>query len=412
MPLSAGSIATSPAIAKLAEAQRAQVVPHFVGTGFVIAFLAVTMAGFAQAASAPAALVSRAALPGLALVSCLYAALGTLGLYAAERRGTRAHVLAVIGLLVAGGSLATFASHGYMAMLLLGAVSVGVFHAGPRGSALVTGVSALTAMAAFALRSSLWSAFLQAGITFGSGIAFVFVFSRIALREQRARSELERLAAALASANQRLQEQAEQVEQLATIRERNRIAREIHDGLAHALTVVHIQLEAAQTLRQSAPERARQALVKAQQLAHEGLAELRRSVSLLRDVELQRPPLLAAIELLTQESSAAGVAASLLIEGKPRRLAEPTEFTLYRAAQEALTNVRRHARASRVQLTLAFGAPGSVRLSIQDDGVGAQDEAPGFGLLGLRERVELAGGTVAITTAAEQGFRLELEVPG
>ncbi len=351
-------------------------------------------------------------MPALALACGLYAALGTLGLYAAERRGTRAHVSAVIAALVTVASLATLASHGYAAMLLLGAVSAGVLHAGPRGSTLVTAISAGVALTAFALRSTLWSAFLQAGITFGSGIAFVFVFSRIALREHHARAELEQLTAALAAANQGLQDRAEQVEQLATIKERNRIAREIHDGLAHALTVVHIQLEAAQTLLEASPDRARAALVKAQNLAHEGLDEVRRSVALLRGTAPERPPLLAAVELLARETTTAGVAASLRVEGSPRRLPEPIEFTLYRAVQEALTNVRRHAAASRVDITLGFAAPDSTTLCVQDDGAGARTAGPGFGLVGLRERVELAGGTVAITTAVGQGFRLELRVPG
>jgi signal transduction histidine kinase len=412
MPLHAATLPTSAAIAHAGEAAQPQAAPRFVGAGFVSAFIAVTLAGFAQAVSAPAALVPRTALPWLALTCCSYAALGTFGLYAAERRGSRWPVLAVIGLLVTVASLATFASHGYTAMLLLGAVSAGVLQAGPRGSTLVTAISALVALTAFALRSTLWSAFLQAGITFGSGIAFVFVFSRIAVREKRARGELEQLTAALETANQHLQDRAEQIEQLATVNERNRIAREIHDGLAHALTVVHIQLEAAQTLLESSPERARAALVKAQQLAHEGLNEVRRSVVLLRGTAPERPPLMAAIELLARETTAENVTASLRVEGSPRRLPEPTEFTLYRAVQEALTNVRRHAAARSIDITLGFSSPDSVRLCIQDDGVGAQLGGRGFGLVGLHERVELAGGSVAITTAPGEGFRLELEVPG
>jgi signal transduction histidine kinase len=412
MPLHAGTIAASPAVSNPSSSARARAAPHFVGVGFVTAFVAVTLAGFVQAASAPAAFVARDTLPSLALACCVYAVLGTVGLYRAERRGTRTQLLIVIGLLVALGAVTTFATHGYAAMLLMAAVSAGVLHAGSTGSVVVTAISALVALLAFALRSTLWSAFLQAGVTFGSGIAFVFVFSRIALREQRARAELQQLSAALAVANQRLQDHADHVEQLATVKERNRIAREIHDGLAHALTVVHIQLEAAQTLLESSPVRARAALVKAQQLAHEGLGEVRRSVVVLRGTAPERPPLIAALELFVRETCASGIEASLRMDGSPRRLPEPTEFTLYRAAQEALTNVRRHARATRVEIALVFTALDTVALCIQDNGQGAQPPSAGFGLVGLRERVELAGGTVSITTAPGRGFRLELQVPG
>jgi signal transduction histidine kinase len=109
------------------------------------------------------------------------------------------------------------------------------------------------------------------------------------------------------------------------------------------------------------------------------------------------------------------MATRLRVEGSSRRLAEPIEFTLFRAAQEALTNARRHARASRVTITVEFTGTASVRLRVEDDGVGASDAASdaagGFGLIGMRERAALIGGALAITTGPGQGFALELEVP-
>jgi signal transduction histidine kinase len=414
--------------------------PRFVGPGYVTAFLAVTVAGFSQAATTEDALVPRGSLPALAAACALYTVLGTGGLAVVERRGTRGHVQLLIGALAALGVATTLASHGYTSMLLLGVVSVGVLHLGTRASLAVTAVASAAALVAFALRASLWSASLQAEIAFGSGVAFVFVFSRIALREQRARGDIERLVAALAGANQRLTAEAEHVEQLARAEERNRIAREIHDGLGHYLTVVHVQLEAARALLSSDPDRARAALATSQQLTHEGLGELRRSVAVLRGRAPARPPLIEALTALADESTAAGVATCVRIEGAPRRLAEPIEFTLYRAAQEALTNARRHARASRVEIVVGFAAPGLVRLRIADDGLGAGGPpggsgggsggsgggsggsgvgsggsgvgSGGFGLQGMRERAELAGGTLVITTGPDRGFALELEVPG
>jgi len=389
-------------------------VARFVGPGYVAAFLAVTLAGFAQAATTPGAL-ARVGVEGLVAASALYALLGTLVLHLAERRDSRRHIHLVIGALAVLGAITTLATHGYASMMLLAVVSVGVLHLGTRTSLGVAVAASLIALIAFAQRDSLWSAFVQAEIAFGSGMAFVFVFSRIALREHRARSENERLVVALAAANARLTAQALHAEQLARAEERNRIAREIHDGLGHYLTVVHIQLEAARSYLTSDPDRALGALAKSQQLIHEGLCEVRRSVALLRGSVPARPPLLEALGALADESTAAGVATRIRVEGTPRRLAEPIEFTLYRAAQEALTNARRHAHASQVAIAVAFADSGAVRLRVEDDGVGASDPgggASGFGLLGMRERAEIVGGTLAVTTGPNQGFAIELEVPG
>jgi signal transduction histidine kinase len=386
-------------------------VGRFVGPGYIVAFFAVTLAGVAQAMTTPGALAMPGGWRGLVVAGAAYALLGTLGLHAAERRGSRTGVGAVIGGLALIGALATLASHGYASMLLLAVVSVGVLHLGARASAALAVGAVTVAAIAFARRDSLWTALLQAEVAFGSGMAFVFVFSRIALREHRARAERERLVDELAAANAELAAQAERTEQLARAEERNRIAREIHDGLGHYLTVVHVQLEAARSTLASDPERAAVALARAQQLTHEGLGEVRRSVGLLRGSTPVRPPLLEALGALVEDASAAGVATRLRVEGAPRRLAEPIEFTLYRAAQEALTNARRHARASRVTITVGFTGAASVRLRVEDDGVGASEAADGFGLVGMRERAALVGGALAITTGPGQGFALELEVP-
>jgi signal transduction histidine kinase len=174
---------------------------------------------------------------------------------------------------------------------------------------------------------------------------------------------------------------------------------------------VHVQLEAARSYLTSDPDRARTALTRSQQLTHEGLGEVRRSVALLRGSAPARPPLLEALGALVDDSMAAGVATRIRVEGTPRRLAEPVEFTLYRAAQEALTNARRHAHASEVAIALAFADAG-VRLRVEDDGVGARDHQGGFGLQGMRERAEIVGGTLAVTTGPDRGFAIELEVPG
>src|SRR5258708_3470428 len=142
---------------------------------------------------------------------------------------------------------------------------------------------------------------------FAVGIVCVGVFSYFAISERASRAEVERLAAELQAANQKLREHAAQVEELATAKERNRLAREIHDSLGHYLTVINMQLEAAQVLAPADPERARAALGKAQSLAQEGLADVRRSVAALRADPVSGRPLTEAMAELVKESQAAGL---------------------------------------------------------------------------------------------------------
>jgi signal transduction histidine kinase len=305
---------------------------------------------------------------------------------------------------------AVVVSRGAAFLLLMPLVSCAVFYLSPGAAAgLVAACSALT-LTTWVLQASPRDLVRNVASWIAS-VAFVLVVSRMVLLQHRARSEVERLAQKLAEANEQLRAQAADIEELAKTKERNRIARDIHDGLGHYLTVVHVQLEAAQALLASDPETARGALLKAQELTREGLADVRKSVALLRGSAPQRP-LLAAIEKLASECSTDGIAAALKLSGTPRPLPEPVEITLYRAAQEALTNVRRHARASRLTIELAFAAVDGIRLRVEDDGVGADQIGHGFGLVGLRERAESVGGTMSIRSALGRGFTLEMELPG
>jgi signal transduction histidine kinase len=260
-----------------------------------------------------------------------------------------------------------------------------------------------------------WAAVAQASLQFLPALLFVVAFSSVVARERAARAEVERLAAALGEANRKLREHAAQAEELATAKERNRLAREIHDTLGHYLTVINVQLEAAQAVMEGDHARAGAAVGKARALAKDGLAEVRRSVAALRASPVESRPLPEAIAALAEECRAGGLVVDYQVQGAPRRLPLPAETALYRTAQEALTNVRKHARASRVDLRLDYAPAGRVRLMVQDNGVGAQnpDDSEGrFGLLGMRERIQLLGGEVRILTAPGQGFKLDVDVPG
>jgi signal transduction histidine kinase len=192
--------------------------------------------------------------------------------------------------------------------------------------------------------------------------------------------------------------------------ERNRLAREIHDNLGHYLTIVNVQIEAARVVMQSDPDRALDAMDKAQELTQKGLARVRESVAALRESPVSNRPLGEAIASLVKEAQSSGIVTEFNVTGEPLTLENKVALALYRAAQEGLTNVCKHARASRVDVLLDY-RPDQVRLEVRDNGVGAAETSGGFGLLGIRERMQLLGGTLEINTGVGKGFRLTASVP-
>lgn len=244
-----------------------------------------------------------------------------------------------------------------------------------------------------------------------TGMTFTVLFTMIALREQSGRIETERLAHDLRLANHRLAEYATQVEELAIVSERNRLAREIHDNLGHYLTVVNIQIEAARTIMNVNPQKADDALLKAQTLTQDGLTSVRKSVSALRASPLDERPLPEAISQLAEENQSTGISTHLTTQGEAHPLDPKIELTLYRTVQESLTNVRKHAHASRVDILLDYRNEEMIQLSIQDNGVGTEKTDGGFGLLGLKERVQLLNGTLTIQSEPNSGFLLTIQIP-
>lgn len=252
-----------------------------------------------------------------------------------------------------------------------------------------------------------WSGLLL----FFAGQVFIVVFTQMAVDEERAREKVVGLVEELEAANQRLREFALQVEELAITRERNRLAREIHDGLGHYLTTINIQLKAAQAVLSNDPARAVSAIDTAQNLAQEALVDVRRSVGALRASPEEDLPLDEQLGRLLARCQAAGVEPHLRVIGTPRPLSPQVHLTLYRAAQEGLNNVCKHAQANHLWAELDYSQPGSVRLFLRDNGQGAHTLDGGFGLLGLRERVHLLNGVFRVESQAGNGVTLEIVVP-
>ena len=256
-----------------------------------------------------------------------------------------------------------------------------------------------------------WRAASVLGVFFLAGIVFVVVITELAVKEQRAKREVERLVAELKDANDKLRQYADQVEELATLKERNRLAREIHDSLGHYLTVVIVQIEAAMTVFEKNREGSLDVLRKAQGLTQKGLADVRRSVAALRASPAESRSLIDSLNTLIEECRVSGPPTEFQIVGTTRTLSPAAELALYRAAQEALTNVRKHSQARAAAVTLTY-SPDNVWLKVHDDGIGVSELTKGFGLVGMQERVQNLGGEMRIDTAANQGFTLEVGIPG
>jgi signal transduction histidine kinase len=252
---------------------------------------------------------------------------------------------------------------------------------------------------------------VNASLSIASAMLFTVLFSLIAVREADAREEIQRLAADLRGANHRLAEYAAQVEELATIRERNRLAREIHDNLGHYLTVVNVQIEAARSIMDKNPDKALDALHKAQGLTQDGLKSIRHSVSALRESPLAKRPLPEALTLLLEQTEETGVTTTFTVEGKHKPIDPKIALTLYRTAQEALTNARKHANASHINLRLDYQNDQTIHLAISDNGIGAENIEGGFGLLGIRERVQLLNGRFETISIPGQGFSVVVSIP-
>jgi signal transduction histidine kinase len=196
----------------------------------------------------------------------------------------------------------------------------------------------------------------------------------------------------------------------ATQLERERLAREVHDVLAHTLSALAVQLEAARALAQQRPgdPAVEATLGRCQHLVREGLVEARRAVATLRGDDLPGPEQLSRLAEDFERDT--GIPCRLEVEGRPARLAPDARLAVYRAAQEALSNVRKHAEATEVRIRLAYRRS-DLDLTVEDRGRPKPALSPGgYGLSGIRERVAFLGGTLE-AGPVDGGFRVRLSVP-
>jgi two-component system, sensor histidine kinase and response regulator len=221
-----------------------------------------------------------------------------------------------------------------------------------------------------------------------------------------------RLQAKLREALEQERSLNQRIEEIAVLEERNRIARDIHDSLGHALVALNIQIETALTLWQDAPERAYTFLVEAKQLGSEALTSVRQSVSDIRANPLEGRLLEGAIATLIQEfHHTTGILPECHID-LSQPLSNQVNTVVYRIVQEGLTNIYKHANATAVQLQIETTAD-ALLLVLQDDGNGFQvdQNRTGFGLQGMRERTDALGAQLEITSVPGDGCRIIARFP-
>jgi signal transduction histidine kinase len=209
--------------------------------------------------------------------------------------------------------------------------------------------------------------------------------------------------------------------QAAVHEERARIARELHDVVAHNVGLIVLQAGGARIVLDTDPDRARRALQQVEETGRQTLAEMRHLVGILREddgADRQPLPSLERLPALVGEVGAAGVAVDLEVDGSVVGLPAGLELAAYRLIQEALTNVRKHAPTSRAHVRLCY-EPDRLRIEVRDDGgttgtlraSARRMSAPGHGLIGMRERVQLYGGRMEAGPMIGGGFQVEAVLP-
>ena len=221
-------------------------------------------------------------------------------------------------------------------------------------------------------------------------------------------------AAALEHANRELEQQRELQAEAAVAVERGRIARELHDVIAHNVSMIVVQAGAAARVLEGAQPHVREALEAIETTGRDTVDEMRRLLGVLREDEdgalLAPQPGLADLERLVANVREAGLPVEVRVEGTAAPLPPALDLTAYRIAQEALTNALKHAGSARAELTLRYG-PAAVEIEVRDDGAGnGAGGGTGHGLVGMRERVALWGGRLEAGRAGD-GWRVRAWLP-
>ena len=256
---------------------------------------------------------------------------------------------------------------------------------------------------------------IQVAAEFLAGMLFILVFVLLEHRSALATQRAEGLLKDLQAANAALKAAHQNEKELAIAEERMRLARDIHDGLGHHLTVLSIQLQAAEKLVERNPQAAAEALRVSRGEVQAALQEVRHSVGVMRQPSAESQPLVEMIASLVHDfDQHTGLQSNFDCSGTPIELSPFAEQTLFRTVQESLTNIQKHARGVKhIRVKLAYSVE-SIHLVVSDDGQpqeGIASAQSGFGLKGLRERVDQLGGEFCCGPDSSNGFQVDVNIP-
>lgn len=246
-------------------------------------------------------------------------------------------------------------------------------------------------------------------------IIFLYFLLQSKINENKAirslNQELRVTASELKVANIQLKELSKTSEENVKMKERNRLAREIHDILGHSLTSITTGIEACVEMINFDPELAKKQLKKILLLSRKGLLDVRRSVKELKIDSIAKSDLIPAIESLVKDiNECTPIKISLRIEGNIVKLKDDEDRMVYRIIQESITNAIRHGEATKIELLLLY-LEDQLKIKISDDGLGTDLIKDGFGLTHIRERLDLLKGSVEIDTRKGEGFTITVKLP-
>jgi signal transduction histidine kinase len=318
----------------------------------------------------------------------------------------------VVGILVAGGALGLlFAGLGMDNFGLFVATLVSAYSMGAHTRGRAADPRTLVVWLVGVVAGALWAAPLDEA----AGLVVLVTGTAVLGRLLRRRDET---VAGLRWTANRLEAEREMRTRAALADERTRIARELHDVVAHSVSLMVLQTGAGRKSVHADPDRSEEMLRSAEQTGRQALAEMKRLVGIMRAGDeqpgLDPQPGLDRVADLVAGAEAAGVPVDYTVEGAPMTLPAGLGLATYRVVQEALTNAIKHAAASRIRVSVRY-IGNAVELTVADDGIARQDLWPppelGHGLAGMRERAALYGGTLTVQPRVDGGLVVNARFP-
>jgi signal transduction histidine kinase len=249
-------------------------------------------------------------------------------------------------------------------------------------------------------------------LLFMISLVLIVAMAQVVQRERANRQRAEGLLLDLEASHYQLTRYAEQVAELATIEERNRLARDIHDTLGHYLTVIGVQLEKALIIHADQPDGSLDAVRTAKRLNDQALTDVRQSVEALHSdpVPFRLRP---ALEALLSNMEGLPLNVKIIINGDDSNYSRQQLLIIYRTVQEGLTNIQKHAHAQHVTIRIELGETEAV-VCLSDDGIGFNGDPfikGGMGLQGIKERLEFVSGRMVLTAVPGSGTQLTVTIP-